>query len=868
MRSLPVLALCLACLPGALSAQPAVAHVVPNTHGTIAGWLVDFDTERNYVLNNYLEHLTLASRSSVYRFVWSEVPNLISLLELEPVREAELRARLRDGRAELVNAFFVESDMTVPGGETLARLGVEGIRWQEAVFGVRPRFAWAIDITGAHRQLPQIARRLGLDAIVFTRNNPAGRTAFWWRAPDGSRALAVTAPHYMELRELFQGADPKDPKLWETLRRTVRERLAFSPSPRLALFLAGASDYSLPPAMGERIQEFLSEWHAVNQEMELRFSTFSEYFHALRSEMETGLRLPEYAGDVAFCFNGFWADMPEVKRAFRRTESLLRAAELAATAASLQRGAAYPSRQLHEAWLLLLVNADRNAIWGAGAGAAFRSAEHWDVQDRFLGARERLARVMDGASDAKTGGPVLLNPLNWPRRDPFVLRLPAGRTPAGAVCVSDPLESEEFRCQLNVPPAQAARLRLAPGRPPTPAPVEAPKEIATPFYRVRLDTATGEIASLHSSGGRPILARGAGRVQLEEPPAQFAKVAADFMAPRKQRKVVPACGAPARVRAWTSPPAIVVVSALDCPEYSVEKRIWFYQNFPRIDFDILLNLKRSDALVTVDFPFAGPVNRRTRGIPFGFSEGPPREDWLQPQPYFLARAAEHQQLGYSAAVMPALGWSDYRLAGGGGLTLIDEGLPMHEFALDHLTLGLINAVSQYRGLPNEELRGLGRHRFRFALLPHEGEWREAEAPLRAREFQEPPLLMERGVPLAEVVRTSPNLVLEAVRRDGRDLELRLTEWRGEAGIAWVECLAPHRSARRTNLLGEEPQPLGRAARYRFAVMPQEIITLRFELRGAIEPPPVLTSWAPLVPEGKRAALRMRLREKGHPPRPF
>jgi len=31
--------------------------VVPNTHGTIAGWLDDFDTERNYVLNNYLDHL-------------------------------------------------------------------------------------------------------------------------------------------------------------------------------------------------------------------------------------------------------------------------------------------------------------------------------------------------------------------------------------------------------------------------------------------------------------------------------------------------------------------------------------------------------------------------------------------------------------------------------------------------------------------------------------------------------------------------------------------------------------------------------------------------------------------------------------------
>ena len=31
--------------------------VVPVTHGTVSGWLVDFNLERNYVVNNHVSHI-------------------------------------------------------------------------------------------------------------------------------------------------------------------------------------------------------------------------------------------------------------------------------------------------------------------------------------------------------------------------------------------------------------------------------------------------------------------------------------------------------------------------------------------------------------------------------------------------------------------------------------------------------------------------------------------------------------------------------------------------------------------------------------------------------------------------------------------
>ena len=75
----------------AAAAQTATLYMIPNTHGTVSGWLVDFDTERNYVLNNYLAHLDRVKSDPSYTFAYSEVPNLISFLQFASDRLPELK---------------------------------------------------------------------------------------------------------------------------------------------------------------------------------------------------------------------------------------------------------------------------------------------------------------------------------------------------------------------------------------------------------------------------------------------------------------------------------------------------------------------------------------------------------------------------------------------------------------------------------------------------------------------------------------------------------------------------------------------------------------------------------------------------------
>src|ERR1051326_1372520 len=113
--------------------------------------------ERVYCANSYLDHLDRVRDDPEYAFVLSEVNNMIAIMNFKPERIPELKKGIQDRRVELVNGFFLESTINLSGGEALVRLGVEGLRWQKKIFGVRPRFAWTIDVCGTHDQMAQIS---------------------------------------------------------------------------------------------------------------------------------------------------------------------------------------------------------------------------------------------------------------------------------------------------------------------------------------------------------------------------------------------------------------------------------------------------------------------------------------------------------------------------------------------------------------------------------------------------------------------------------------------------------------------------------------------------------------------------------------
>ncbi len=236
----------------------------------------------------------------------------------------------------------------------------------------------------------------------------------------------------------------------------------------------------------------------------------------------------------------------------------------------------------------------------------------------------------------------------------------------------------------------------------------------------------------------------------------------------------------------------------------------FFKNSPRIEFETELNDIPNLTVVVAEFPLAQTPVEIRRGIPFGFS----RDD------------------NTISGIVPAIRWTDYTTPGKGGVALLDRGVPGREINGSTPVIYLLNAVDKYYGYTNAWLSGQGRHSFEYALFAHDEGWSQARVPHMAWEYNAPVIVAADCQPVnaQSFVQTSDNVIVEAMRRDGADIEMRLVEAFGHAGTAEVKLNLPHTGAALTDLTGGHAQTLDGGPDYKFPVKPQQIVTLRFRTK--------------------------------------
>jgi len=788
------------------------AFVVPNFHPASCGWLANWSVERNYCANSYLDHLDRVREDPNYEFVLSECNTMIAILNFAPERFAEFKSRVKQGRVEAVNAFFLESTVSLSGGEALAKMGIEGLRWQQQILGVRPRFGWTIDTCGVHDQMPQLCRLLGLDALVYCRCNRTGKSIFWSDSPDGSRILTLSPTHYSDFSTVLGASAKLTSKDLAAVAGQISSKARITPAGAPVLFLGGKGDYSLAPPRREIPSEFLDQWTALHPDSPVRFTTLAKYVDALEPAK---LDLPIVRGGTGYTFDSFWIQSPRVKAWYRKDEHALQSAETLATIASIMADYEYPVQPFYHSWLQILLNMDRNTLWGAAGGMVFEHETSWDAKDRFEWVEKQSATASADALGKLTGAGdkvVVFNPLNWQRSD--FPQLPAcGIGPAS-------------------PPETAKEIAL-------------PETIETPFYWARIDLATGAIVSLKvKPSGREMLGGPANVLVAEKRVGQGDP--GDFCDARPKR---PRIGSSSDykpvITARESELAITVEARSDF--HACSRVVRFNKTHPRIEFITEVSDLPDLSVLVAEFPLPDAPAEIRRGIPFGFS----RDD------------------SAIQGIVPAVRWSDYATPGKGGVALLDRGLSGREINGNIPILYLYNATEKYYGYVNPWLSGKGRHTFEYAIVAHDAEWNTARVPHLAWEYNGPPVAVP-GCALPEpksFLKTSDNLIVEVMRRDGADIELRLVECLGLAGRAEITINLPHHSAAMTDLMGNHGVKLDGGPDYRFPVRPQQIVTLRLRTARPVDEIKPLTEWDELVPEKKRPALHQYLPDKkGHPPR--
>ncbi|GAB3450027.1 glycoside hydrolase family 38 C-terminal domain-containing protein [Streptomonospora sediminis] len=329
--------------------------------------------------------------SQAQQFAW--------LKQSHPELFARLREHAAAGRFVPVGGMWVEADTNMPGGEALARQFAYGKRFFRDELGADTREVWLPDSFGYSAALPQLVRLSGsrwflTQKLSWNADNPFPHHTFWWEGIDGTRVFTHFPPvdtYNAELtaHELAHAA------------RGFRE--------------AGPASRSLVPfghgdGGGGPTREMLAR-AARLADLEgaprVRLESPAAFFAA--AEQEYADDAPVWLGELYLeLHRGTYTSQARTKQGNRRSEHLLREAELwAATAAvrtadDAQRAYRYPYERLAELWKRVLLHQFHDILPGSSIAWVHREAA--TAYAEITTELERIADEARGVLAAGAGG--------------------------------------------------------------------------------------------------------------------------------------------------------------------------------------------------------------------------------------------------------------------------------------------------------------------------------------------------------------------------------------------------------------------------------------------------------------------------------
>jgi alpha-mannosidase len=370
-------------------------------------------------------------------------------LQIRPERRVDLERHVRAGRLS-VGPWYVLADEYLVSPESLIRNLMIGTRMAKELGGVMAE-GYVPDAFGHINQLPQILAGMNLRSAVFWRGigdeGEALGNEFWWRAPDGTRVLAL------HLRDGYHNASNLgypmrwgDPSAMEFDMELGLERMnaaveVLKPHARTRnlLLMNGIDHADAQPETPFMVRQA----NAMFEDVDFEHNTLAEYVTRVladvagapdavgavhpslagRARDEPPLQLPEFQGEFnrgryAVILQGVYSTRMYLKQANEHAQTLLErhAEPLSALAWSL--GEEHPAAFLDYAWRRLLQNHPHDDICGCSVDQVHRDnmARYSDVEqvggviarDSF----RALAAHVDRA--AQPGTPIVVfNPLAW-----------------------------------------------------------------------------------------------------------------------------------------------------------------------------------------------------------------------------------------------------------------------------------------------------------------------------------------------------------------------------------------------------------------------------------------------------------------------
>lgn len=765
---------------------PGLVHLVAQSHIDVV-WLWRLQETRKKCARTFSTALRLMEEFPEFKFTQSQALLYQMTKERYPEIFKEIKQRITEGRWQAIGSMWVEPDCNIPNGEALVRQILHGKRFFKNELGVESDVLWLPDTFGYSWALPQIMKKSGIKYFFTTKltwndTNAFDHNTFWWRGIDGSKVLA-----HVPAVGLEGSVIPKDlKKSWESFNEKEK-------SPHTIQTFGYGDGGGGPTA--EQIEAFQTLRTIVGLPGS-SLSTTGQFFAAVEEqakELETWsdeLYLEKHRG--TYTTHGW------VKRENRQAETQLYTTELLAVLGMLlgKTGASrrYPQQQIEEAWKKLLLNQFHDIVPGTVIAEAYE-----DVRKDFGSIRSTCQHIQDQAcaglteKQAKTKQQKeirlsVFNPLSWTRSDYVSFEIKSEEKSflvtdeGGAIVEHQVLGRRKGTVQLlcyvqDIPPFSFARLVVTPlatrSAPMMPWKMSG-HVVETPLYRVRFDS-RGQISSLYDKSLRRELILKGGRANVfqafKDVPKQWE--AWDIDPDYSSRSVELFRFEGLKIVEEGPLRATLRLELRSEGKSKLTQDIHFYHKSQRIDFETSVAWREKQTLLKVAFPLNVKSHNATYEIQFGA----------------LQRTTKPSDSRQKAKFeVPAQQWSDLSETKF-GVSLLNDCKYGHDAFESTLRLTLLrsphypHALEPWR-LNDDRVTDQGDHIFTYALQPHHGDWRDGETVQRARELNQP-LIVVGGTaapipPLLSI--SSPSVLIDSIKKaeDSDDVIIRLHEAFGQS----------------------------------------------------------------------------------------
>ncbi|MFB7217620.1 alpha-mannosidase [Streptomyces sp. NPDC056227] len=384
----------------ATPAEPSAHRISAVGHAHIdSAWLWPLRETVRKVARTTSNMTALLEDEPDFVFAMSQAQQFAWIKEHRPEVYAKVKKAVADGRFVPSGGMWVESDTNMPGSEAMARQFVHGKRFFLDEFGIENDEAWLPDTFGFAAGLPQIIKAAGskwllTQKISWSQTNKFPHHTFQWEGIDGTRIFTHFPPVdtyncSMKGSEIAHAA------------KNFKDK--------------GVAQHSLAPSGwgdggGGTTREMIAKaarMRSLEGSATVTWETPTDFFTKAEAEYPNA---PVWVGELYLeLHRATLTSQAKTKQGNRRSEHLLREAEMWAATAAVRTGFPYPYEELDRIWKTVLLHQFHDILPGSSIAWVHREAER-----TYVAVAEELNAIVDAAQralagDTAAGGTLLFN---------------------------------------------------------------------------------------------------------------------------------------------------------------------------------------------------------------------------------------------------------------------------------------------------------------------------------------------------------------------------------------------------------------------------------------------------------------------------